>query len=273
MIEKWLTNFDGRVFSKDKEDLMALYLLSKFVLLSYDEIRYLCQLMYRQFVHQQLPPLSRPDELGTLEEQIVERTGFYPSGQSSESGEVIAYHFRQVNDLAVKSFVNPQSKHAPEHFESLCLLDDVCLTGDEAVAHSKVVKDMNYEHLLLLVMISTEQARRKMSHEGITVVAPIVLKDDEISLGSRSPTMMDMKQDIDDAFTAGEFKLFLSEYGRLVCPGSPLGYGGLALLLGLPYNVPDNTIPLMWAKDSWTPIFPRYPKYIEAIRHDSGPFV
>jgi hypothetical protein len=273
MIDRWLTNFDGKAFSTEKEHLVALYLLSKFVFLSLEEIRYLCQLMYRQYMHRRLAQLTPHHDLRALQEQIVNRTRFYPAGQSSESGEVIGYYFRQANALGLNSFIDSKSEHPHERLESLCLVDDVSLTGDEADRYSGIVKDINYDHLLLLVMVSTEQAMGRLSSKGVSVVAPIVLKDDEIKLGNRSPTIMDLGDDIGDAFTEVEFRQFLNVYGELACPGRPLGYGGLALLLGFPHNVPDNTIPIIWATESWIPISLRYPKVEEVFIHDSPPFI
>ena len=49
-------------------------------------------------------------------------------------------------------------------------------------------------------------------------------------------------------------------YGGSLVPGDPLGYGDCQLLLGFQHNVPDNTLPIIWAERTlplWHPIFLR----------------
>ena len=50
------------------------------------------------------------------------------------------------------------------------------------------------------------------------------------------------------------------KYGNKLTKGYPLGYGGCQLLLGFSHNTPNNTLPIFWCDNNWTPFFKRYNK-------------
>lgn len=53
-IEKWLSNFDGSVFSLDYERRLALYLLANFVHYNEAEVRHLCRALFSDYIHYML---------------------------------------------------------------------------------------------------------------------------------------------------------------------------------------------------------------------------
>src|SRR3989344_3797277 len=57
-IDKWLKNFSGKVEDIDYERRIALWLLSNFVYYNLEEIRHLCVVMYREYIHQRLSEMS-----------------------------------------------------------------------------------------------------------------------------------------------------------------------------------------------------------------------
>src|SRR4051812_39379340 len=53
-IEKWLANFKGDILKVGEERILALWLLNHFVFYNESEIRHLCKLVYKDFVHKKL---------------------------------------------------------------------------------------------------------------------------------------------------------------------------------------------------------------------------
>ncbi len=53
-INKWLNNFQGEALKKEEERILALWLLNHFVFYNEQEIRHLCKLVYKDFMHTKL---------------------------------------------------------------------------------------------------------------------------------------------------------------------------------------------------------------------------
>jgi hypothetical protein len=82
-IEEWLGNFKGEVFDVGYERRMALWLLQNFVYYAEDEVRALCRLLYRRFVHWHFSGLhikGGQEALDSLE-SLHRRIRFYQLGR------------------------------------------------------------------------------------------------------------------------------------------------------------------------------------------------
>ena len=258
VITKWLQNFNGKVFSSKTEQLMAQYILSRFVLLTYEEVKHLCIIMCRQYALRQIQETKAGSSrnVEAVYQKMIDRTRFLPVERPSKSGHLVAYYLRTENNIPPENFVSLKEANQ-EKSDFLCLVDDVSLTGQEASAFLTKLKKGKHSSYFLLVMIATSEAVNLLAHHNVKVVAPIVLHTDELKLGSRSTVMMDFDDEVGVVFSKLDLERFLRTYGEQVLPGDPLGYGGLALLFGFAYNVPDNTLPIVWQKVDWSPIFER----------------
>ena len=54
------------------------------------------------------------------------------------------------------------------------------------------------------------------------------------------------------------------EYGKMIEPKKSLGHGNGQYCFGLYYNIPNNSLPIFWSSNNWTPIFLRKEKYQNA---------
>jgi hypothetical protein len=52
----------------------------------------------------------------------------------------------------------------------------------------------------------------------------------------------------------------VEKYGKKLYKNHMLGYKDSQLLLGLEHNTPNNTLPIFWSEEEWSPIFKRYGK-------------
>ena len=182
-INRWLENFDGSVHGAKKDRLIGAYLLSKFVYLGESEISYLCRRMYKGFIHRAL--LEEGIAGGTRARRtaldILDSTKFYCLGKPSESGALLLYYFRTTNMITIDAFLDPFAKG--QRFENLCLVDDIAITGTQAMLYKESVRKINCSRRYLLVMITSERAKRLLEDSDMTVIAPIILSDGELNLG------------------------------------------------------------------------------------------
>lgn len=127
-IEKWLENFTGEALEdKEKERNLALWMLYNFTYYNEEEIKHLCKLMLKKYLH-----MTLQDNHVNIEEinQILKDSKFIPLGRSSESGAYVLYLFRQENDLPVIFFGDEQENLKGQN---VVFIDDVTLSGSQAL--------------------------------------------------------------------------------------------------------------------------------------------
>ncbi|MBM4146785.1 MAG: hypothetical protein FJ240_11035 [Nitrospira sp.] len=128
-IDRWLDNFTGEILSIDEERVLALWLLSNFVYYNEDEVRHLCTVLMKDFVHRMLINVdTRHDEIDKKLSELISKTRFLLLGKPSESGGYILYYFRTINDLHISYFNPPQSSDI-DLIDNLVFIDDVTLTA------------------------------------------------------------------------------------------------------------------------------------------------
>lgn len=274
-IEEWLGNFSGDILREEEEELLALYIAAKFVYISQEELEHLCTVVFRRFLRSRLPELNRGrnEPLSKTRERLLQDTRFHGLGRPSESGDHILYHFRQANALPKNLFYDPVGDSESEPFSDLCILDDVTLTGTQASRYMKETDHIPCQNRSFAFLIGTTQAKKKLQAEGATVHLGIELTDDETGLQENSPVMTDLESDLAGLFTPDDVRSFCRHYGAKVWPSHPLGYGGMGLLLSFNYNVPDNTLPIIWGDQRWTPLLPRDHKKEGSVPEPQGKYI
>ena len=108
-IEAWLRNFKN-----ETDQSYALYMLSRMMYFSADNIRNLLRTLYRDKIRYPLIRDIRKRNGNTLDPEVLEpeffeelkNTRFLGVGNPSESGVHLLYYFRQENNIPKDLFVN-----------------------------------------------------------------------------------------------------------------------------------------------------------------------
>ena len=139
-INNWLANFSGEALgNKQLEQNLALWLLYNFTYFNEEEIKHLCKLILRKFLHSTLK-----NNIITMEyiKEVLKNTHFLPLGKSSESGAYVLYMFRQENDLPVMFFNENSSL---DNDNNIVFVDDVTLSGTQALRNIRHIKYTGYK--------------------------------------------------------------------------------------------------------------------------------
>jgi len=141
-------------------------------------------------------------------------------------------------------------------FVSLTAFEQVALSGGTAARFFHKNKDLlNGKKIFYLSLISTKEAVKKLHELNIPIVSCSVL-DDRSKLFSEESLCF---------YKFPEIKKYARDiaegYGRKIEPSTPLGYRDGQYCFGFFYNIPNNTLPLFWSSQNWTPIFARKEKY------------
>ena len=147
-VNLWLKNF--AIEDEEKEELVALTLLSEFMFFEQKEIRQMLKSLYKdKFIaplvtkyREQTGSYSLKDYEDFIKEQLS-KTRFSNVGNPSESSSMLLYYFRQRNNLDTELFVNScqllthnEKNMAVEH---LIYLDDLSGSGSQAIKNLKIV--------------------------------------------------------------------------------------------------------------------------------------
>ena len=138
-IEEWLSNFNGDALGDDAyEKNLALWLLYNFTFFNTDEVKYLCRLLLRKYIHKSI-------DAETIDNQMIgellNNTTFMPLGKSSESGSYIMYLFRQENNLPIHFFHDWGNLDVKK---DIVFIDDMTLSGSQAIKRIAEKKYKNY---------------------------------------------------------------------------------------------------------------------------------
>jgi hypothetical protein len=270
-LDEWLNNFTGEVFTLEYERRLALWLLSNFVFYNSDEVKHLCRLLYRDFVHnmilreeyQSLDPLIASKD-------VLKSTRFYCLGRPGESGAYILYYFRQENDLPLNHFISNPGK-LEDYVKYVVFIDDVVLSGTQADKYLKGIKpELSAEkEIILLTFVSTAEAIELLGRNNIKVISNICLDERSRCFSESSAVFNDFDSHRENCMK------FANYYGEKIAPGLPLGYGDGQYTFGFFYNTPDNTLPIFWSQNlGWKPIVRRYDKkYRGEALNDFGKFI
>lgn len=256
-IDNWLSNFTGKVFSVQEEKIIALWLLTHFVYYNQDEVRHLCKVVYKDFIHYQLEQNAIPvADVKAYISSIIKDYKFHYLGKGSESGSFVLYYFRQENDLALLNF--PKFVNTEEELQSnIVFIDDVTLTGDETsqayIFFNKLKIQGNKK--ILLTFIASDKAIEYLSKIGVTVISAIVLESRNKCFDASSEIFQHHSALLESC------KKMVTHYGQILKPTWPLGYKDGQYTFGFFYNTPDNTLPIFWSEhNNWVSIVKRYDK-------------
>ena len=269
-VDDWLSNFSGEVHSQRYERQLALWLLINFVFYNHDEVMHLCNLLFKYFLHTYLPLNGEQgSRIESANDALLRRVLFYQLGRPGESGGFILYHFRQVNQLPLRSFVTTPDR-IPSSIDTIVFLDDVCLSGTQARKYLReTTKEFKAVDRVVLTLLATQEARELLTSDNTTLIAAHMLDERSKCFSPRSAVFAGYEHHKKAA------RDFACHYGKKAYPTKPLGFNEDAYTFAFYYNTPDNTLPIFWSDhNGWTPIMKRYDKqYGKKGAYELGTYV
>ncbi len=274
-LQRWLNNFTGEALGDQAiEQALAAWLLTNFTYYTQEEVRELCRIVFRKFIHKKLiTPKYQALDIPNSEKikQILQRTIFLHLGNPSESGSVILFHFRGAMGLSKDVFEVPHDwidlvKRGEK--DDVVLIDDVTLSGSQAIQYVKKYSlDTN---VTLLTFFATPEAIQNIRAKNPSL-SPLyaILIDERSKLFSCSSFIFANKKC--QALRDTTYKMCV-HYGKKIVEQElastapymvryPLGFGNGEQMFAFFYNTPDNTLPIFWCDSAhWSPIFPRINK-------------
>lgn len=301
-IDDWLANFDtGSNGTADERRLHALYMLSQFMYFGHRQMRELMRVLFRDLYRYPIVEQIRKANGNTTNitlinrefEAALDRTLFLGVGNPSESGCHLLYYFRQENGLPKTRFIHSHEifqRRRPTKWQLLksmvlnwrdrfagtlslrnpeidryVFIDDFCGSGHQGQAYSRdIVEDIKAfdpdVHVSYFVLCGTETGMDVVRNNTLFDVVACVFELDESfrCFSDSSRYFPSPSTDVTKAFA----EAMCRNYGSVLLPSDPMGYGDCQLLLSFQHNTPDNSLPIFWCCDhGWTPVFKRYEKY------------
>ncbi len=251
-IEKWLDNFCGEVYTIEEEQRIALWMLCNFTYYNEYEVNHLCKMLYKQLIHDMVKSDYIFEEKSI--KKLIDNTYFAAIGSAGESGGLLLYFFRQEAKLSVDRFVYPT--HIPEGDNIIAVyIDDVTLSGGTAARFFyNHLQNTHYKKIYYITLFATDVAVRKLEELGIIVICCNLLDNRDKCFSENSimflnyPTLREKAMQI------------AKHYGDKLEKKNGLGYKNGQLCFGFNYNIPNNTLPIFWSSNNWSPIFLRKEK-------------
>jgi FMN phosphatase YigB (HAD superfamily) len=231
-INEWIMQFDP-----EHRDI-AITLAQKLSYFSEQDVEHFCRKLN-----------SRLPAIGVTKPRFV---GF---GQTAESGPFVSFFFRKANGWSKKLFTPFENilRIDTDQHDAIVLMDDMIGTGDQAMnLWSKTLNILvrrPQPRIVYLALVGFHDAKQKLAaRTGMHIELAHELTD--VDRAFFSPTF-------GDYFKTEEAKKILKEYGMRLEPSCPLGYGDSAALVAFFYDTPNNTLPVVWSKNNWIPLFER----------------
>ena len=201
----------------------------------------------------------------------------FPLGNSpSASGANFLYEFRKELKISSKCFPS-------EHFtkidltgvKALVFVDDIIGSGDQATRFARKTFPKIHQNIdkYYVVLLALENGLNKVIKEsGFTQVIPAkVLSEEYKAFSPKSCYFKNTKQ-------RERLKEICSKYGERLYPEHPLGYDYSQGLFVFPHNVPNNTLPIIWAGPEsesepgvpWKPLWKRVKIPTQPPKESSG---
>ncbi|MCW0463263.1 ATP-binding protein [Xanthomonas sacchari] len=201
----------------------------------------------------------------------------YVDGEG-KSGATYATLFAEENKISTKNIVPPGefekrgisligSKELG--VKAIVIVDDIAATGTSLSRNLQRFFDSNRSHLVdigipvrVITVLATDDGRRKVERtladfEGLDIDLRVceILRSDAEAFPAGVGFWKDQE-------TYERAKALCTDLGANIYRQSPLGHGGLGLLVVLPTAVPNNTLPILHSPSrsgvqKWSPLFAR----------------
>jgi len=252
LLDQWLNNFQ-----LDSEKKLALEILSKFTYYNEKEIWALLKSAYH-LLKNEIQLILKQERSSQLVSDFLQNDCYFVGTweNPSKSGIHMLYNFRKSNVINPDLFKLTVS-HVPSDAKYVVFVDDIVGSGRTSSDfwEKQVIKDAIHLKSAKFLYLSLVGTKKGIYHvetsTGIKAISAVEL-DDRYSVFSNNSIYFDNSTKKDAA------KQMCEKYGKKLVSGAPLGYDDSQLLVGFHHNVPDNTLPIIWADvNNWMPIFPR----------------
>ncbi len=254
-LRAWLNNFKGDALGNAAaEQVLALWIVQNFVLYTDRDVRAMCKNLWWKYIHHLIEIY---EEEGFMEEAsikekyeyIVKNTTIQPLGNCSGSGTNIAYFFRQSNGIASSHF---DLSSSDGNYKYLVLIDDATLSGRQAEENLEHYRNIADKEKIIITLISTQKAKDYLIGK-VKLISSVEL-DDKSKCFSEYSYVFARKPEWQELT-----KKMCTYYGKKIDPRNPLGFRNGQYILGFYYNIPNNSLPILWGTlNKWTPLFTRY---------------
>lgn len=269
-VDLWLDNFTGEFLGDSQaEKNLALNMLRNYTYYTDREIKHFCKVIYELYIHSKIADYNSSKKHEGLtdaqkEAEAVKNTKFISLGIPSESGSLILYWFRDANLLPKTVF--QLDDDIPEN---LVVLDDVSISGSQAVRYLKKIKNIQERKVYFLCFLCTDEAEKniKKQYPDITIIVASKIhsfckafSDDSVFFSADTDEYKAITKNLFEHYgnkVVQEYPTpedaYMSKY--------PLGYGDAQQMFSFFYNTPNNTLPLIWIENAgWNPLFKRTEK-------------
>jgi len=253
IVDRWLENFDN-----DDDRITALEILTRFIYFTEEEILRLCEIALQKLLVEIGMTYNEKIsiDLENLRTKYLAKCRFFGVGYPSESGQFLLYPFRQRNSLPTALF--PKDLNGVDaSTDFVIFLDDIVASGETACGFWKEIERCsisNKTRFFYLALLAYDGGIQEVEkNTGFEVIACQTF-DDTCRAFTNVSCFFPEKEKRRRAKEVSE------KYGKRAYCDWPLGFLNFQGLIGFHHNVPDITLPIIWAKNGWFPIFERYKK-------------
>ncbi len=240
-IEKWFSNFSINEFDYALEIMESIKLFSK------------------SEVENMIGILS--ETIRTMLKNDFDDVYFFGMGESpSDSGSQLLYSYRKSMVLNESKFPKELSNILNLNPKKLFFFDDIIGTGKQATTfYDNYLKKLNIDCYYCSLVGFENGIKNLEKNAGFKKIIPC------IKLGNENKAFSNKSINFPDSGRRNKIKKFALKYGNKLYPKGPLGYDGSEALIVFHHNVPNNTLPIIWAgpanekevTEPWHPLFER----------------
>jgi hypothetical protein len=214
------------------------------------------------------------DLVGTLPGLIARRLGmdpgevlYAPTGYVSDSGSMVLYLFRHVNDVPYGMFASLEDLgNKAADAKAVVLLDDFIGTGRQAAeTWLERIKPLNLKCPVVLAAVVGVNSGIQWLEANTDLM--VVAADRLDSIRPLDPDAGLYSEPERESLLA-----ILTKYGDRLYPSGPTGFAGAQSLVAFYYSTPNNTFPIFWStSDRWKPLLPHRPGHllqVDAVAKD-----
>lgn len=241
----WVLQFDEPDF------LLALRVIKNINVLGQKDIDRGLRVAFSKLSRKAIQKDARINQKNTL---------YAAMGNIGKSGAMISYHFRMNTEISEENFLTDETIGSIEagYIQNIVLIDDIIGTGiqatDEINNIASTLIPLGIKNIFVLTVCGMREAIEQIEKETKAY-----------TFSAFEYSAIDTVSSLDSNFYKGiahnereEYKRKLAEYGAICYKKQPLGFGGIGSLIVMPYNTPNNTIPILWSDDNnWIPLFRR----------------
>lgn len=245
-VEQWLLNFDNY-----EERVLAIRLLFHIHYYDLTQTRILCEQLHQRLGRTVGRKIDR-------RRQVV----YVTFGGPAKSGETIARYYRSANHIPADKFISAEQLlrsspssvrlQQPARNKTYVILDDFIGSGTQMSKFwNRLDKNWKASNWIYLSLLGYEA--------GITHISRNTnLKVQTVHKLTERDKVLSPSANIYSQAELSDAKRMLEHYGSQLYREHPLGYENGQGLVVFHDSVPNNTLPIIWSTNNWTPIFRRH---------------